>query len=205
MRAPDLSDKQKWAHFKSGDEFAFSVIYSENAKSLFQYGLKFTTNYVVIEDSIQNLFSDLIRNRRTIGDTDHIRFYLLKSFRRRLLRQLNYESRYTDKQTDELTFEVKYSVEQDIITEEDQQNISKRLINAIDKLSPRQKEAIYLKFTKELDYKEISQIMDMSIEAARNLICRAIKSLKNSIGESYNSSILLLIFKNLKVRSIGHL
>lgn len=199
MNAPSLSDRQKWTRFKSGDEFALSVIYSENAKSLFQYGLKFTSNYVIIEDSIQNLFSDLIRNRKTIGDTDHIQFYLLKSFRRKLTRQLNYESRFTDEQADELAFDVKYSVEQDMISQEDQQNISKRLVEAIEKLSPRQKEAIYLKFTKELDYKEISQLLNMGIEASRNLVYRAIKSLKNSIDETGNGSILLFVFRSLKL------
>jgi len=200
MKILELSDTQKWARFKSGDEFALSVIYSENAKSLFQYGLKFTSNYVIIEDAIQNLFSDLIRNRKTIGDTNHIQFYLLKSFRRKLIRQLNYESRFTNEQVDELMFDVKYSVEQDIISKEEQQNISKHLVSAIKKLSPRQKEAIYLKFTKELDYKEISQLLNIEIEASRNLVYRAIKSLKNSIEETYTGHILLFVFESLKYR-----
>lgn len=198
MQPLNLSDRQKWTRFKSGDEFALSVIYSENAKSLYQYGLKFTSNHALIEDAIHDLFSDLIRNRKTIGDTDHIKFYLMKSFRRRLTRQLNFESRFTEEQAQELLFDVKYSVEQNLIVEEDQQNISKRLAKAIEKLSPRQKEAIYLKFTKELDYNEISQLLDMGVEASRNLVYRAVKSLKNSIEEKYNGSVLLYIFRNLK-------
>jgi len=199
MKTLQISDREKWIQFKNGDEFALSVIYSENAKSLYQYGLKFTSNHVVIEDTIHDLFSDLIRNRKTLGDTDHIQFYLLKSFRRKLTRQLTYESRYTDEQADELMFDVKYSVEQELISEEDQQNISKRLIASIEKLSPRQKEAIYLKFNKGLDYKEISQLLNMGIEASRNLVCRAVKSLKTSIEETYNRSILLFIFRKLRL------
>jgi len=161
---------------------AFSLIYSENSKRLYLYGLKFTKNQTIIEDAIQDLFSDFVRNRKTLGETNNIQFYLIKSFKRRLLRALQQEKKYNLMEKDEeYVFEITYSIEHDIIQEEQANQKLKYLKKALNNLTTRQKEAVYLKFTEGLEYKEISEMMSMSVESCRNLISKAIKSLKESL------------------------
>jgi RNA polymerase sigma factor (sigma-70 family) len=177
------SDTEIWSKFRDGDNEALSLIYTENSKRLYLYGLKFTKNQAIIEDSMQNLFTDLIANRRKLGFTDSVQFYLIKSFKRRLLRQLQKEKRYSLKDNDEeYVFDISYSVEHDIILEEKSNQKLFLLHKALMDLTPRQKEAVYLKYTENLEYEEIAEIMEMSIEGCRNLIYRAIKSLKDSIN-----------------------
>jgi RNA polymerase sigma factor (sigma-70 family) len=55
------------------------------------------------------------------------------------------------------------------------------LQKALAGLSPRQKEAVYLKITEELDYLQIAEMMDISVVSCRNLIAKAIKSLKEAL------------------------
>ena len=74
-----------------------------------------------------------------------------------------------------------WSVEQEIILREISEQKSKMLLLALNELTPRQKEAIYLRFTKELDYTPIAGIMDISVEACRNLISKAISILRQKI------------------------
>lgn len=169
------------------------MIYSENSKRLYRFGLKLTHHHTIIEDAIQDLFSDLVRNRKKLGDTENINFYLLKSFKRRLVRQLQKEQRYHLKENNEgFGFQITYSIEHDIILQEKAHLKLHSLHQAINHLSPRQKEAIYHRFTEELEYPQIAEIMDMSVEACRNLISKAIKSLKNAVlGDA---SLLLFIF-----------
>ena len=195
MKLDDQDDIKIWNKFRRGDDLALSVIYSRNAVSLYQYGLKFTTNRSIIEDTIHDLFLDLIRNRETIGGTDNIQYYLYKSFRRKLLRLLKSELRYTDNQLSEITFDVKYSVEYDFILAEIKDKEKDSLTAGIEKLSPRQKEAIYLRFKRELDYNEISEILGMGVEASRNLIYRALKSLKETISKTGDYPVLCFILK----------
>jgi RNA polymerase sigma factor (sigma-70 family) len=76
---------------------------------------------------------------------------------------------------------VVWSVEQEIILREISEQKSKILLLALNELTPRQKEAIYLRFTRELDYKEVAGLMDISVEACRNLISRAISILRQKI------------------------
>lgn len=191
-----MNDRDIWGRFKLGDNDALNLIYSDNSKKLYLFGLKLTPNHSIVEDSIQDLFSDLVRNRRKLGDTDNIHFYLLKSFKRRLVRQLQKEKRYNLKDNNEgFVFDIIYSIEQDIIQKEKANFKLQSLYQAINQLTPRQKEAIYHRFTEELEYTEIAEIMEMSVEACRNLISKAIKSLKNAmLGDT---SLLLYFIQRL--------
>ena len=187
------TEAERWSKFKGGDNDALSMIYGENSKRLYQYGLKFTPIFSIIEDSIQELFCDLVKNRRNLGDTNNIQFYLIKSFKRKLLRQLQKEKRYNlNDSGEEYNFEISHSIEHDIIIEEKSNQKIYLLHKAITKLSPRQKEVIYLKFTLELEYEQIAEIMDMSIESCRNLICKAIKSLKDSFQSDGSLALFFL-------------
>ncbi len=196
METVNHREAKLWEDFKEGDDYAFSLIYSKYSQKLYSYGLKFTSNSTLIEDSIQELFSGLARTRKKLGPTDNIQFYLIKSFKRGLFRQMNKERRYDlDKDEQQYVFEITYSVEQDIILEESASQKMQLLKKAIDTLTSRQKEAIYLRFTEELDYEMISEIMDMSVESCRNLLYRTIKSLRDTIQSSAQNIALFFFLK----------
>jgi len=138
----------------------------------------------LVEDVLQDLFAELIKNRKSLGDTDNILFYLLKSFKRKMLRKIQTEKRYDLKEKMEAyNFEVTWPVEHDIILGEASEQKSRMLLNALNELTPRQKEVIYLRFTKELDYNEVAGMLDISVESCRNLISKAISTLKKWVSE----------------------
>jgi RNA polymerase sigma factor (sigma-70 family) len=198
MNSTGLTETEIWASFKKGEEWAISFIYAEHAEKLYRYGLKFTSDISFIEDALQDLFAELIKNRKNIGDTDNILFYLLKSYKRKLLRKMQTEKRFmSDEELQEYQFEVTWSVEHELILEEVSEQKSKMLLMALNELTPRQKEAIYLRFTRELDYNEVAGLMDISVEACRNLICKAISILKKWIEEKGGGPAVFfaLIFK----------
>lgn len=179
-----LTDSEIWHLFKKGEERAISWIYNKYFPNLYRYGLKFKVDTSLIEDTIQDLFTEMIKNRETLGETDNILFYLLKSFRRKLLRKMASTNRYdlTGEKPDNYPFEVVWSAEHDLIVEEESRQRSTMLLKALGELTPRQKEAVYLRFTKELDYTAIAEIMNISVEACRNLISKAIINMKKRIS-----------------------
>jgi len=184
MNSPGFSNSKIWSSFKKGEDWAVSFIYSENAEKLYHYGLKFTPDNALVEDVLQDLFAELIKNRKSLGDTDNILFYLLKSFKRKMLRKIQTEKRYDLKEKMEAyNFEVTWPVEHDIILGEASEQKSRMLLNALNELTPRQKEVIYLRFTKELDYNEVAGMLDISVESCRNLISKAISTLKKWVSE----------------------
>ncbi len=195
-----MTDFEKWSRFKRGDIKALSIIYTEYSSVLYLYGLKFTQNGLIVEDTIQDLFSELLKNCRNLGNTDNILFYLLKSFKRKLLRNIQKEKRLsTFLKEDDYEFHITYSLEHDLILEDISKKKSALLLQALQELTPRQKEAIYLKFTKELDYNEVSELMNISVEACRNLIAKAVKTMKKAVGGKKDMIFFMMSF----FRSLG--
>ncbi len=201
MNLSGLGDLEIWSLFKQGDKQAFLAIYSEYARKLYLYGLKFSQNEFIVEDVIQDLFTELIKNREKLGPTDNILFYLLKAFKRKLLRKIKAEKRFIfHTEIEEYKFEVTWSVEHELISEEISVQKARILLAALSKLTPRQKEAIYLRFTRELDYESVAEIMDISVEGCRNLISKAIQSMKKEVSEKIKTPFVFFHLFSLLVR-----
>jgi len=196
MKGNNISDTEKWSLFRNGDDLWFSNIYSEYSVKLFHYGVKFTPTQSIVEDVIQDLFSELYKNRKSLGDTDNILFYLMSSFKRKLLRSLKKEEILKNNPIeDSYQFEVSYSIEFEIIKEEQQKNHAKKILKVLQLLTPRQREAIYLRYTKELNYQEISDLMGLNVVSVRNLISKAIRTLRITLADTPSIINLLSILK----------
>jgi RNA polymerase sigma factor (sigma-70 family) len=55
------------------------------------------------------------------------------------------------------------------------------LQEAIDRLTSRQREAVYLKYVTGLDYEDISVILDINYQSVRNIIYRAVQNLRDTL------------------------
>ena len=63
-----------------------------------------------------------------------------------------------------------YSHEDFLITDQVTDTVRLNVIEALNKLKPRQREAIYLRYFEELDFDIIAQVMEMNIQSVRNVI-----------------------------------
>jgi len=173
-----------WKSFLSGDKKAFSALYYMYADVLFSYGYKIVNDREVVKDAIQELFIKLYNNRENLNDTEHVKFYLFKALRNRLISKL--ESRTIislDAHNDDLLFEIEIaSTEEDDdpedIFSEDQK---KELSRAMKTLTSRQREAIYLRYIREIPIEDIADMLNMNYQSARNLIHRSILKLRKEL------------------------
>lgn len=55
------------------------------------------------------------------------------------------------------------------------------LQRAINHLSPRQREVVYLRFFNDLDYAEVAAVMGLSYQATRNQMYLALKALREHL------------------------
>jgi RNA polymerase sigma factor (sigma-70 family) len=177
-----------WESFRKGDREAFATLFRNNYELLFRYGGKFTSNSSQLEDSIQELFVELwqAKSRNAVVS---VRAYLLKSLKYKLLKTYR-QSRITLSAGDnDGTFE--FSHEHFLVAGEEEAERKRLVLQALEQLSDRQKEIIYLKFYQDLSYEEVSEIMSINYQAARNLLYQAIKSLKNRLPRSLQLFFLL--------------
>ena len=70
------------------------------------------------------------------------------------------------------------------------QGLSDEVHHILKGLTGRQKEIIYLRFIHEMSFEEISEIMKINIQSARNLLFRSMEKIRK---ESSSATILFLI------------
>ncbi len=189
-----LTEKQLWLNFKNGDKKALSVIYSSTIQNLLNYGQKFSPDKEVVADLIQDLFVELWNQREKLSFTTSIRYYLLKSLRYKIIRYHNRQKNFVVKNgiSDNYNFELVFSHEDKLISDVLVAEQKEKLIQALAQLTKRQKEAIYLRYYNNLSYPEISALMQLSEQAAYNLISKALKVLqKHLLDYTY---LFLLVF-----------
>lgn len=168
------TDRHLWESFKKGERKAFALIYEYYIDELLTYGYRITNNRQLIKDSIQDLFLSLWNSREKLSDTDSIRFYLFRSLRNRIVRNIeNHKETHLPDVTlyRELT---ELSFEDSLIATEQESETTATLKKAIDKLSRRQREAIQLRYHHNFNNEQIAEMMQISNQSARNLLSRSL-------------------------------
>jgi RNA polymerase sigma factor (sigma-70 family) len=188
-----------WNEFRKGNKEALETIYEENYSSLYNYGMKFSRDIDIIKDLIHELFIELINAGSRLSNTDNIRFYLLKALRNKLIKQLSESSKFTNKFDEAAGFNLIDSIESQLIKEEVEEQLKNQIIKAISKLSFKQQEIIYLRFYNDIPYHEIAILFDVNIQTVRNLMNRAINSLKEDLRNNNLSKHLILFVLNLSI------
>lgn len=179
---PNELDILLWKQYQQGDEGAFGLIFRRLYPLLFQFGSKITPNTALLEDCIQELFTELWQHRSQT-DVQSVKAYLLKALKYKLLRALQKKMQTVDNAEKEYGFELSH--ESLLIIAEENKEQTGKVLNAFEQLSHRQKEIIYLKFYQDLTYEEISEIMNINYQVSRNLLYQAIKALKKILVGSH--------------------
>ncbi len=173
-----------WERFCNGDREALGVIYSGNIDHLYNYGMHFCRDSERVKDCLQDLFQTLWLDREHISsDVENIRYYLIASLRRRLLRSLEKSRRSaTESILESFDFEFIPPCEDTIIQGERYRQHVYQLNKGIATLSRRQREAIYLRFYQNLSYEETAKLMSMKVESVYNLISKTVGLLKSMVS-----------------------
>lgn len=195
------SERILWKSFLKGDNQVLSLIYLQHSGAMYDYGCRFTSSKEMVKDCIQEVFCTLIRTRGHLSETDNIRLYLLKSLKRRILREIELSGRFP-KQTMGNDYQFTLNLVDNVEDQMQEIDEQKRglLVEAMQELTERQKEAIYLRFNRGLEYEEISYVLNLNYQSSRALIHRAIEKLRKviQVPAKRMNHILLSLFYSSK-------
>ncbi|WP_020529144.1 RNA polymerase sigma factor [Flexithrix dorotheae] len=178
------TDLKVWQSFKKGDNQAFAYIYQQHIDILSNYGFRFSQDQDLIKDAIHDMFIDLWKNKKNLSDTPLIKSYLLKAFRRNLTKKLIKKKKIVNHEDflEAQEFELELSPEIKLIEAETLVGRSLKLEEELNKLPPRQKESVFLRFYGNLSYDEISEVMGINHQSVYNLISKALDALKSNVS-----------------------
>jgi RNA polymerase sigma factor (sigma-70 family) len=87
--------------------------------------------------------------------------------------------------TDSHGFDILASFEESIILEEANSQQLASLKKAVEMLTKRQREVIFLKFYNSLSYQQIAAVMEMNVDSVYNLMTKAIDTLRKTMKYIY--------------------
>src|SRR5699024_7927007 len=172
---------QLWDSLGTGDREALNALFRIYYSALFSYGVKLIADKELVKDGIQKLFLRLWRTHDSLGRAQSVENYLLYSLRRILLRNIKkHKNRLERNRTyiDEL-FSDSFLMEEIEINLDLEDRKKRKLLNAINTLNGRQKEALFLRYYHGLTNREIADVMEINVQSVRNHLHRAIKSLRS--------------------------
>jgi len=185
-----------WTRFKSGDQEAFAVLYNQHINALYSYGTKLCKDKDVVKDALQDLFLELFLHRDKIRiSPENLKFYLLLALKRNLIKKLKAGRKVTHEFNESVDFEPQYSIEFQIIEQEKDEEINRKVSDAIRQLPAKQKEAVYLRYNESLEYGEIAVILDITVESVRKQVHRALKTVREIISNQTVTVLFTFLLK----------
>lgn len=147
----------------------FEKIYLKYFPILLVFGKTITKDEQIIEDTIHDLFAQIWSQKVDLSKKESVENYLIISLRNNLIRKLK-----------KGTFN---PINKDLIDlkEEGSIDTETRLLALLEKIPPRQKEVLFLRYYKGKSYQEIAKMLGITYQVARNFSYRAIKFLKKNL------------------------
>ncbi|WPP51478.1 RNA polymerase sigma factor [Catalinimonas niigatensis] len=186
-------DQAIWIQMKQGNGLALVQLYDHYVDALYSYGKRFTAKTEIVEDAIQDLLTELWYKREKLIVPASIKAYLLKAFRQKLLRQLSQYKRLTF--TDQYPRATHVDHENYLngqVRSEQELALKAKLKKSLANLSPKEQEAIALKYAENLTHEEIAEIMDIKKQTLYNLLHSAVQKLSKALQDEQHSRYVYL-------------
>ncbi len=195
-------EQQLWHEFQSGSQHAFQQIHQYHIGHLLNYGLRLNGSLSTVEDCIQDVFVELWHYRQKLAQPASVRFYLLRALRNRLRAQYRRDQPFVSGWDDDgeqagqnrLPFDTEPSAEEQLIALDIDADRKALIHQALQTLTARQREIIYLRYFNDLTYEQICEVMQINYQTARSQIYTALKMIRKNLKDSNISSILIIYF-----------
>lgn len=187
-------DTMLWQALKRSDKAAYEILLKKYYAIVLNYGVRFYRDKEFVKDAVQDLFTEIWNRREYLGDVVSVKSYLLQSLRKNIIRESSRLKwfREADKISEDHDFNVEFDIETYLISRDVETEMLKKLRLELDKLTKRQREAIFLRFNQDLSYEEIAIIMEINYRSVVNLIHEAIKAIRKNWFTVLFSSFLFI-------------
>lgn len=182
------------------DEHAFQLLFETIADGLYRFAFSILKNKELSEEAVSDLFFKLWLHRAKLADIENFKAYIFTSVRNISLNYLDREKREKAVLLEEITVSMpidEICPESELITKE----LKEAILRAIDNLPERCKLIYSLAKIEQLKYKEIAQILDISVKTIDHQLTIAIRKIGDEIqhylGEDRTSerfTVLLHLF-----------
>ena len=165
-------DIELYNKYVNGEKEAFDILYNKYKNKITYFVFNILKDYEKSEDITQEVFIYVMNNKLREGYS--FKYYLYLVAKSKAINYINTEKR-RNKINEKYLKEEKEDDVVDIITKKEDKKI---LLEAINVLDDKYKNAIYLVKIEELSYKEAAEILGESLQNVKTLVHRGKKLLR---------------------------
>lgn len=184
-------EKELFRRIADGDESAFADIFHRYKSPLFDYGMKITKSQVAAEELVQECFIKLWLSRQNLPSVGNPVGYLHIMARNAgvdYLRRLSLDAGLQQKVWAGISATENPTMQKVQVSE------TQRLIDeAVAQLPTQQREVFMLSRYEGLNYEQIGLQMGIADNTVKNHLVKALKFIREYLGNKYGSPILLII------------
>ena len=178
-----MDDKSLWGQVILKDPRAIETIYRRYFGDLYRYGMLLCEDEDIVKDCIQELFVRLLSPQTQLREVSNIKAYLFVSLRNAISSYQTYMPQNISIENEQ-TFNLSIT-DNELVTlfsqDDHSLRIAQQIRKAYQKLNTNQRQAIYLRFIKELSWEEISRLLNITPHSCMNLIARALLKMRELI------------------------
>lgn len=171
-------ERDTWIKFCDGEQSAFRELYDQYYSRMFVWGCKWLDGEpAFVKDQLHDFFIYLWEKRANLSVDIQVSAYLLTAFKRRLIEQWGRQKKLKD-----ITAMIDLSAD----TGEEAENFTirfNRIQQALQTLTPAQREVIELRFLQNMSLQQIADAKNTSLRTVYNLTHRAIAQLRQEVGK----------------------
>jgi len=180
----NLTDKELWGAIKNSDRQALAELFQRYYFPLVKSGLYYCEDAELAKDAVHDVFLNLWNSRQKLSEVANVKAYLHTTYRNQLYGLLRVETKNKDRleQWSDTEPVQQPSYEQILIGLQVQEEHKEKLRRAFEKLSPRQKEYLHLKYFEGLSYEQVAEKTGQALKTVYNTTYEAIKLLRKEIS-----------------------
>lgn len=162
-------------------------IYNSYIDELYAYAIHLGFERNTVMDAIHDVFYKLYNSQSPIDRIENIRSYLFSAVKKTLFNTVRGKEKFLsidDFPKQEVHyFNVNVSIDDRLISDEEEEKIRQTIISMLNYLSPRQREIVFLRYIEEYDYEEISLKMGININSCHKLMHKAMSVLRKQFTD----------------------
>jgi len=160
----------------------FTILFNRYKKKIYNYVLRVTSDLMLAEDVVQNVFLKLYENLDRIRNKESVNFWLITTARNEMYSHFRSAKRKAvDKSEDIDYMEVESPV--NLEYEFDMRELKKLILKELDTLPDEQKEVFVLKEYTGMNYKEIAEVLSIDMELVKSRLYKTRQKLMKRLSK----------------------
>ena len=171
-------DKELYNNYLNGEKEAFEFLYNKYKKRIEYFIFNIVKDYQKAEDIAQESFIYIMQNK--MKENSSFKYYIYMVAKSRAINYINVEKRRNEI-SEKYLYDSIESAEKDVLEFIVEEENKKEIMNAIEQLDEKYRNAIYLVNIEKLSYKETAEILGQTLQNTKNLVHRGKKELRKHL------------------------